>query len=118
MLTDKLFNVVGISKKDGEYKLRFANDIMRIKVLAKGGHEDIRLVELDQATDKMSAAKQLQGMDEFQDVAAQATIAEYIERNSPKVKAVASPTATKKAAVKAKAPAKKVAVTEDEDAPF
>lgn len=122
MATDKLFKVVGISNKDGDYKIRFANDIMRIKVLTKGGHTDVRLMELDEPMTKMAAVVEMAKQDEFQDVAAKATIAEYIERNTPRTKPEATPTATKKAApkaaVKAKAPAKKVAVTEDEDAPF
>jgi len=46
MATDKLFTVCGTSKLDGEMKVRFANDTMRIKVLAKHGHDDITLVEL------------------------------------------------------------------------
>jgi len=117
MATDKLFKVVGISKKDGEYKVRFANDIMRIKVLTKGGHTDIRLAELDEPMTKMEAALTLKGLDEFQDVAAQATIVEYVERNTPRTKPEATPTATKKTV--AKAPVKaKAKVTEDEDAPF
>lgn len=120
MATDKMFNVVGISKHpDHGYKVRFANDIMRIKNLSKGGHEDIRLAELDQAMDKMSAVNVIKAMDEFQDVAAQSTFSEYIERNTPRTKPEAAPTATKKAVpVKAKAVKAKVAVTEDEQAPF
>ena len=42
MATDKTFTVAGVSKLNGDYKVRFANDIMRIKNLAKSGHEDIR----------------------------------------------------------------------------
>lgn len=119
MATDKLFKVAGISKLNGEYKVRFANDIMRIKVLAKSGHEDIRLAELDNAVSKMEAAMLISGMDEFSDVIAQATIAEYVEENTPKTK-----TAPVKAPVvkaKAKAPAKTAKVKVDaelEDAPF
>jgi hypothetical protein len=115
MATDKQFTVVGISKLAGDYKVRFANDIMRIKVLAKGGHEDIRLVELDEALSKMDAVVAMSKLDEFQDVVAKATIAEYIERNTPRAKPESTPTATKKAV---KAPAVKAKVTEDEDAPF
>ena len=120
MATDKLFTVVGISKHPGHgYKVRFANDIMRIKNLSKGGHEDIRLVELDQAMDKMGAVNTIKAMDEFQDVAAQSTLSEYIERNTPRAKPESAPAATKKAApVKTKAVKAKVAVTEDEEAPF
>jgi hypothetical protein len=117
MATDKLFKVVGVSKLDGEYKVRFANDIMRIKVLAKHGHEDIRLAELDIALAKYDAVKLLQGMDEFQDAAAQSAISEYLEDKAPKAKATPAPKAKTavKAAPKAKVTAK---VTEDEDAPF
>ena len=117
MATDKLFNVVGVSKHPSlGYKVRFATDIMRIKNLAKSGHEDIRLAELDVAVTKYEAVKQLATMAEFADAAAQSAISEYLEDKAPKAP---------KAAPKAKAPAKtsakkatKVAVTEDEDAPF
>jgi hypothetical protein len=116
MATDKLFTVAGISKLNGEYKVRFANDVMRIKVLAKSGHEDIRLADLEGAFTKMAAAQALLGLDEFQDAIAQSTITEYIEDNSPKAK-VSKPvaTATKTPVAKTTKAAK---VTEDEDAPF
>ena len=84
MATDQTFKVVGVSKLDGEYKVRFANDIMRIKVLAKKGHEDIRLCELDEAMEKYAAVQAIQTMDEFQDAAAQSAIAEYLEDKAPK----------------------------------
>jgi hypothetical protein len=116
MATDKLFNVVGVSKLNGEYKVRFATDIMRIKVLAKHGHEDIRLAELDTAMTKYDGVTTIKSMDEFQDVAAQAAIAEYLDEKAPK--APKAKTATVKAAPKAKATAPKAKVTEDEDAPF
>jgi hypothetical protein len=116
MATDKLFTVAGISKLDGEYKVRFANDMMRIKVLAKSGHEDIRLADLEKAVTKLEAAQILLGLDEFSDATAQATITEYLEDKTPKAK-VSKPVAkaTKTPAVKA---AKTAKVTEDEDAPF
>jgi len=119
MATDKTFNVVGVSKLNGEYKVRFATDIMRIKVLAKHGHEDIRLCELDEAVSKYEAVKQIQTMDEFQDVAAQAAIAEYLEDKAPKTPKAKVAKAPAKAAPKAKVTAPKTAkVAEDEDAPF
>lgn len=134
MATDKLFKVFGVSKLNGEYKVRFANDIMRIKVLAKHDHEDIRLVELDEATTKYEGIKAIQSMDDFQDAAAQSAIAEYLEEKAPKAaktaKAAASPAASKtKAPAKAKstkasreaealAQARAVALEDAEDAPF
>ena len=114
MATDKLFTVAGISKLNGDYKVRFANDIMRIKVLAKSGHEDIRLADLETPVTKLDAAQLILGMPEFADAVAQATISEYIGENTPKTAA--------KAPVKAKAvkaPAKVATKTvENEDAPF
>jgi hypothetical protein len=113
MATDKLFKVAGISKLNGEYKVRFANDIMRIKVLAKSGHEDIRLAELDTAMTKLEAALAIQGMEDFSDVIAQATIGEYLDEKSPKAKV------SKPVAKATKTPvAKTTKVTEDEEAPF
>jgi uncharacterized protein YwgA len=114
MATDKLFSVAGISKLNGEYKVRFANDIMRIKVLAKHGHEDIRLADLEKSVTKLEAAQMILVMEDFADALAQATITEYLEDKTPKAPAV-------KAAPKAKAtkaPAKAAKVLEDEDAPF
>ena len=55
MATDKLFKVVGVSTLDGETKVRFANDTMRVKVLDKNGHTDIMLIELDEAMTKLDA---------------------------------------------------------------
>ena len=123
MATDKLFTVAGISKREGEYKVRFANDTMRVKVLIKGGHEDVRLVELDAPSTKMEAVQVLKDMPEFSDVIAQATIAEFIEDNTPKaarvkvakapkVKPESTPTATKAVKAKVEMP------TDMEEAPF
>jgi hypothetical protein len=116
MATDKTFSVAGISKLNGSYKIRFANDIMRIKVLAKSGHEDIRLADLEGEFSKMDAARMLLTLEDFADATAQATITEYIEDNTPKT-VKAAPKATVKAAAP-KAPAKTAKVVENEDAPF
>lgn len=118
MATDKVFTVAGTSKLDGEMKVRFANDVMRVKVLAKHGHEDITLIELPSAMSKLEAVKFIQGLDEFQGVAEQAAIADYLDRNdekpakAPKAKAEK----TTKAAPKAKAPKAKKAVTTADEA--
>ena len=118
MATDKTFSVAGISKLNGSYKIRFANDIMRIKVLAKSGHEDIRLADLEGEFTKLQAAEMLLGLEDFADATAQATITEYLEDNAPKAKT--APKTAVKAPVKVKAKAVKATakVTEDEDAPF
>ena len=118
MATDKLFTVVGTSTLDGVTKVRFANDTLRTKVLQKHGHTDINLVELDSAMTKLDAVKAIQSGDEFQSATCQSAIADYLDAHSPKVKAVATPTATK-ATAKVAAPKSKAAITADmEDAPI
>jgi len=116
MATDKLFKVFGTSKLNGEYKVRFANDVMRIKVLAKHGHEDITLVELDAPVSKYEGIKQIALLPEFSNASSQAAITEYLEEKAPKATKPAAKGVMKPA--KAKAPAKAAKVTEDEDAPF
>jgi hypothetical protein len=124
MATDKLFTVFGVSKLNGEYKVRFATDLMRTKVLTKHGHEDIRLIEVTAGVSKYEGIKQLQAHAEFQDAAAQSAIMEYLEdkapkaKAAPKVKATApkAPAKTKAAPKAAKAP--KVDTSAMEDAPF
>jgi hypothetical protein len=46
MATDKKFAVAGVSTFEGKTKVRFANDTMRVKILAKNGHSDVQLVDL------------------------------------------------------------------------
>jgi len=121
MATDKLFTVIGTSKLDGVTKVRFANDVMRTKVLQKHGHTDIILVELPEAMTKLEAVKAIQSDDAFADAASQAAIADYLDAKTPKEKTVKSTPAKAKAPAKAPAKAKataKVAVDEAEDAPF
>ena len=110
MATDKLFTVAGTSKLDGGYKVRFANDQLRIKVLAKHGHEDITLVELPNAMTKLDAVKFIKTLDEFSGVASQAAIADYLDRKDEAPKAAP--------ATKAKATAKVADTSALEDAPF
>ena len=41
-----MFKVTGVSKYKGKMKVRFANDMMRVKGLAKYGQTDIDFIEL------------------------------------------------------------------------
>jgi hypothetical protein len=116
MATSKLFSVVGVSKLGGEYKVRFATDTLRVKVLEKHNHEDVRLVQLDTAMTKYEGIKTIQSWDEFKDAAAQSAIMEYLEANAPK--AAAKPAPVKAPAKASKATAKKSAVKADENLPF
>ena len=48
----KLFKVAGVSRRNGTFKARFANDMTRVKVLAKTGSTDIDLIELKEPMTK------------------------------------------------------------------
>lgn len=51
----KTFKFAGVSKRAGAFKARFANDQMRVKVLAKTGSSDIDLIELKHPMTKLEA---------------------------------------------------------------
>ena len=59
----KSFTHAGVSKLDGEFKVRFANDAMRTKVLIKNGHTDINIVELKNPMTKEEALAYLISID-------------------------------------------------------
>jgi len=50
-----VYSHAGVSKLNGEFKVRFANDMMRVKVLAKNGHKDIDIIELKNPMTKEDA---------------------------------------------------------------
>ena len=55
-----MFSVVGVSTQNGITKVRFANDIVsRTKVLAKGGHSPLELIELPNLMTKYDACQYL-----------------------------------------------------------
>jgi hypothetical protein len=104
MATDKTFTVAGVSTLNGECKIRFANDVMRVKNLAKSGHSDIRLVEMPDAVLKTEAAKFIATLPEFADAEAQTAIAEYLAKHDKQPKVKVEVKKAVKAAVSTKAP--------------
>jgi hypothetical protein len=97
----KSFTHAGVSKLDGEFKVRFANDAMRTKVLIKNGHTDIDIVELKHAMTKEDAVAFLISIDfDNGNTAVRAALEAEVEKRTE------APKATVKAAPKAKATAK------------
>lgn len=47
-----MFKVAGVSTLNGKTKVRFANDLTRVKILAKHSHTDIELFDLPKAMSK------------------------------------------------------------------
>jgi hypothetical protein len=100
-MTNKTFNVAGLSTLNGVVKVRFANDLAgRIKVLSKNEHADIRLIDLGSELTKFDCAKAILAHKDFKDADAQTVISAYIAKNTitdgtPKVKKTATPKAVK-----------------------
>ena len=59
----KTFSHAGVSKLNGEFKVRFANDALRTKVLIKNGHTDIDILELPHPMTKEEAVAYLLSID-------------------------------------------------------
>ena len=111
MATTKTFNVCGVSTFNDGTKVRFANDVMRVKVLAKNGHSDITLIELPSEMLKLDAVNFIKDLPEFQSDAAQQAIGDYLIKYTPKARVERKPAKLTDPAVTQAAPAL-------EDAPF
>jgi len=128
------YSYAGVSKLNGKIKARFANDQLRVKVLAKNGHKDIDIVQLKHPMSKIEAIDYLlsinfdNGNKEVRaalEAAKEARSETPAKASKPAVKGVMKakkgPTMdaikAKAQAVKAKA-AKVVVPAESEDAPF
>lgn len=115
MATFKTYTVAGTSKHNGNFKVRFANDMLRTKVLDKHDHTEVILVELPRAMTKLGAVQHIATLPEFDNVGSKTAIMDYLDRNdSAPVKAKVPA----KAKAKVDPAAKKATVTADEDAPF
>lgn len=60
IMSIQYFTVAGVSTQHGVTKVRFANDIVsRTKLLAKGGHSPLELIELPKSMTKAEACQHL-----------------------------------------------------------
>jgi len=98
MATDKKFAVAGVSTLSGKTKIRFANDTMRIKILAKNGHSDVELVTLPHEMSKSEIAAHLTSIGFGQGKPAVEAAIAYVAKKNPAVKQ-GSTTVAKTAAV-------------------
>lgn len=98
---EKTFKFAGVSTRNGVIKARFANDQMRVKVLAKTGSSDIDLIELKEPMTKAAAIAFLISINfDNGNANIRAALEEGLEKRTPAVKAVKAVKA--KAAPKAK----------------
>lgn len=83
-----MFKVTGISTFNGKTKVRFANDLVsRVKILVKGGHSEINLLELPNSMTKLDCIKHLKTTDLYSQFADVIDAAEekYTAMNTVKV---------------------------------
>jgi len=92
-MSEKLFTHAGTSRHNGVVKARFANDALRVKVLAKNDHTDIDIIELKEPMTKADAVAFLLSI-QFATTDAgevnaevQAALEEALERRTPAPKA-------------------------------
>lgn len=134
----KSFTHAGVSRLNGEMKVRFANDALRTKVLVKNGHKDIDIVELKHPMSKEEAVAYLISIDfATQNGVTNADVKAALEaeqtKREPKAankqpkpskeakkpaKAPAKKAKPSMESIKAKVTAKKAALEDMEDAPF
>ena len=119
------YSHAGVSSLNGVTKVRFANDALRVKVLAKNGHKGIDIVELKNPMSKADAVAYLLSIDfdngnKVVRAALEAAADKRIEKPvaakvAPKAKAKKTTVAD---TVIAEAKAKAKVTAEMEDAPF
>ena len=100
MATQKKFAVAGVSTLNGKTKIRFANDTMRIKILAKNGHTNVELVSLPNEMTKAEIAAYLTEIGFGSNKPAVLAAISYIAKKNPAPEAAKAP-AVKAAAVTA-----------------
>ena len=109
----KTFKFAGVSRRNGSFKARFANDQMRVKVLAKTGSSDIDMIELRHPMSKEEAIKFLLSIDfDNGNAEIRAALEEGLAKRQPKVKSEAKAKVEVKPTmetIKAKVTAKKAA---------
>lgn len=96
-----MFKVAGVSRHNGQVKVRFANDITRVKILVKNGHTDIELVDLPNEMEKSDAVKYLLTTELANNPEFKMAIDSADAKYSPVVK-IKTPKAEKPVKVKAK----------------
>jgi hypothetical protein len=101
MATQKKFAVAGVSTLNGKTKIRFANDTMRIKILAKNGHTNVELVSLPHEMTKAEIAAHLTSIGFGSDSPAVQAAISYIAKKNPAAAEASKTTAVKAAAVTA-----------------
>jgi hypothetical protein len=114
-MTEKTYLHAGYSELKGEYRARFANDALRVKVLEKGGATDIQLTQFITPLSKIDAvAKLLEIGFADNNPRAKAALESYLHKHTTSVKPVPAPKAITIEGIRARVEA----ATDVEQQPF
>ena len=81
-----LFSVAGTSRLNGVVKVRFANNIhTRTKILERGGHTEISLMEFSRRMSKLECCERLINHPAYQDEESQSAIFRYVAQTAANV---------------------------------
>jgi hypothetical protein len=104
------YSHAGVSSLNGEFKVRFANDGLRVKVLQKNGHKSIDIVELKTPMTKEDAVAYLLKIDfDNGNKAVRAALEAAADKRGVTPKAPVKAKVSKPVAKATKTPANKVA---------
>lgn len=105
---DKLFQYAGVTTKKGRVKVRFCNDLVRIKVLDKDGDKNINFIEMPHSMTKPECVKHLQTVEMYELSENKIAIDDAVEKycGVAVVKSTTKKTSTKKSVTN---PAEKMA---------
>jgi len=105
-MTEKTYLYAGYSELKGEYRARFANDALRVKVLEKGGATDIQLTQFIAPLSKVEAvAKLLEIGFADSNTRARAALEDYLLKHTTQPKVVNAPKAITIEGIRARAEA-------------
>lgn len=93
---DKLFSYAGVTTKKGRVKVRFCNDLVRIKVLDKDGDKNINFIEMPRPMTKAECVKHLQTVEMYELSENKIAIDDADQKYNTEVKTVAVKSTTKK----------------------
>lgn len=84
MAKDVTYKVCGVSRRNGEIKVRFSHDMMYVKCLAKVNHTDIQLFEAPALMSKFDLVEWLKTTELYQNDEYRAAIDDRAEFYAPK----------------------------------
>lgn len=85
-MSNKIYKVVGVSRLNGEVKVRFSHDLTYVKKLAKAGNVDIELLEAPQEMSKPALTEWLKTTALYQNAEARHAIDERLDMYNAKAR--------------------------------